>query len=536
MPALDHRLSHFRRLLDQLPAIVFTTDRDLRITSTVGTGLHGLGVTSMSTPIGVSVQEYLGVVAPDDPVVASYRGALDGKRVAFETKWLDRCYQTHVEPFRDARGEIVGTLAIHYDITERKRAEETLRLLADASKTLAESLEYDETLAKVARLAVHWLADWCLVIVVEGEMVRPVAGAHADASKEPLFKSLPPARLDTLGPLERVIREEHSLLLPELTDDMIVPGGPVPMPPLGNGGLTVAELLRQLGLRSMMFVPLVARKQALGALVFARSSPDMRYTPADVRVAEELGGRCAVAIDNALLYQTAKAAIDVRDEFLLVASHELRTPLTSMLLRVEALLRNVVDGRMPNALGLAAALTLILRQSKRMSDLISQLLDVSRVYRGNLDLELKLEELDLSEVLREVSGRFAGELDRAGSTLSLAAPAPATGRWDRARIEQVITNLLSNAIKFSQGTPIHAAVEAKASTVRLEVRDGGIGIRAADQKRIFERFERAASSRHFGGLGLGLYLTRQIVHAHGGTIRVDSAPAQGTAFTVELPR
>ena len=371
-------------------------------------------------------------------------------------------------------------------------------------------------------------------MVVEGEMLRPVAAAHVDSTKEPLFKALPPSRLDSLGAFERVVGE-RSLLLPEITDEMIAPGGPVPLP-AGNAGGAVAALLRRLGLRSLMVVPLVARKQALGALLLARTSSDTRYTPVDLLAAEDLGGRCAVAIDNALLYQTAQAAIEARDEFLSVASHELRTPLTSILLRLEALLRNVVEGRMPDRSGLVTSLTVVLRQSRRLSDLVNQLLDVSRIHRGDLDLELKLEEVDLAEVLRDVCARFAGDLLRAGSTLSLAASSPAKGRWDRGRIEQVITNLLSNAIKFARGSPIHAAVEANESHVRLEVRDRGMGIRAADQTRIFERFERAASSRHFGGLGLGLYITRQIVRAHGGTIRVESAPAQGTSFTVDLPR
>jgi PAS domain S-box-containing protein len=531
----DPQLSHFRRLLQQLPAIVFTTDRDLRFTSGAGAGLLALGPASGSSLTGVSVQEYLRVVDPNDPVLVSYRRALEGKPVAFETEWQGRCHQTHVEPFRDAHGAIIGTLAVSYDITERKRAEETLRLLSEASVTLAESLDYDETLAKVARLAVHWLADWCLVVVIEGEMLRPVAGAHIDATKESLFRALPPSRLDSLGAFERVVRGERSLLLPEITDEMIAPGGQIPLS-AGNAGLAVAELLRRLGLRSLMVVPLVARKQALGALLLARTSSDQRYTPADVRVAEDLGGRCAVAIDNAVLYRAAQAAIEARDEFLSIASHELRTPLTSVLLRLEVLLRSVVEGRAPNPSALVAALAVVVRQSKRLSDLIDQLLDVSHIQQSNLELELQLEDVDLAEVLRDVGSRFAGDLVRAGSTLSLAAPAPAIGHWDRARLEQVITNLLSNAVRFARGTPIHAGVEVSETSARLEVRDGGMGIRPADQTRIFERFERAASSRHFGGLGLGLYITRQIVRAHGGTIRVESTPGKGSAFIVELPR
>lgn len=184
--------------------------------------------------------------------------------------------------------------------------------------------------------------------------------------------------------------------------------------------------------------------------------------------------------------------------------------------------------------GPQGALTVVLRQSKRLSSLVEQLLDVSRIRRGFLDLEL--EEVDFVDIVRDASALLESAAARSGSSLSVSAPATAVGRFDRARVEQVITNLVSNAIKFARGTPIEAEVEADDARVRLVVRDRGLGIRAANQARIFERFERAASSRHYGGLGLGLYITRQIVVAHGGTIQLTSAPGEGTTVTVELPR
>jgi signal transduction histidine kinase len=181
-----------------------------------------------------------------------------------------------------------------------------------------------------------------------------------------------------------------------------------------------------------------------------------------------------------------------------------------------------------------SSLQVIQRQAKRLGVLIEQLLDVSRLRRGRIELDR--EDVDLAEILREVSGRLAGSLSLAGCTIGLSTPGSVVGRWDRVRIEQVITNLLSNAIKFARSTAIEAGVEVDGDTARLVVRDRGMGIAPVDQDRIFERFERAGPSKHFGGLGLGLYITRQIVEAHGGTIRVASTPGEGSTFVVELPR
>ena len=169
----------------------------------------------------------------------------------------------------------------------------------------------------------------------------------------------------------------------------------------------------------------------------------------------------------------------------------------------------------------------------RLGLLVHTLLDVSRVTAGRFVLDL--ESVDLAEVTGEVLERMADELAQAGCALHLECPAPVRGRWDRGRLEQVVTNLVSNACKYGAGHPVTVSVAQQGRTARLAVRDGGIGITGADLERIFERFERAAGARDYAGLGLGLYITRQIVQAHGGTIRAESERARGSCFTVELP-
>jgi signal transduction histidine kinase len=180
------------------------------------------------------------------------------------------------------------------------------------------------------------------------------------------------------------------------------------------------------------------------------------------------------------------------------------------------------------------SLDVTLRQVRKLTDLVDNLLDVSRITAGRLRLEL--EELDLSSVAAELLSRFAPSAVQLGCALELHAPEPVFGRWDRLRVEQVVTNLLSNALKYGAGRPVVVRVEEDGERARLTVRDQGIGIAEEDLGRIFERFERAVSDRHYGGLGLGLYITRQIVEAFGGTVRVASRSGHGSTFTLELPR
>ena len=223
----------------------------------------------------------------------------------------------------------------------------------------------------------------------------------------------------------------------------------------------------------------------------------------------------------------AREAIRVRDEFLSVASHELRTPLTALKVQLGNIGRSVRDER------LASAVAGTTRQVDRLALLVDNLLDVSRL--AEMDVSLQLERVDLVALAREVADRFGEQLRRAGCQLRFDAPQPVCGNWDRSRLEQALGNLLSNAFKFGAGKPVEISVRVVGERARLTVRDRGFGIAPEDEQRIFERFERAVSTRHYGGLGLGLFITRKIVEAHGGTIRVESPAEGGSAFTIELP-
>jgi PAS domain S-box-containing protein len=238
-------------------------------------------------------------------------------------------------------------------------------------------------------------------------------------------------------------------------------------------------------------------------------------------------GTCTEIDELKRLYKEAQTAIHVRDEFLSIASHELRTPLTALQLQLETL-RDALHDLDHEAIG--KRLAKAEKQTGRLGKLIANLLDVSRIVSGTLQLEI--EEFDVAEAVQEVVDRFTEEAARAGCTLDVAVTHGLV-RWDRVRLEQVVTNLLSNAIKYAPGAPIEIRVEGSPPT-RLTVQDHGIGIAAEDLTRIFGRFERAAPTRHYGGLGMGLFITQQIVEAHGGSIEAASQPGEGARFTVEL--
>jgi PAS domain S-box-containing protein len=226
-----------------------------------------------------------------------------------------------------------------------------------------------------------------------------------------------------------------------------------------------------------------------------------------------------------------KAAVRMRDEFISIASHELRTPLTTLRMQAEsiarALRRETVDLQL-----VSRKVGMVSTQVDRLERLVDTLLDVSRIEAGRLELELR--EFDLSALVREVVKAFAVEIERHGCPV-LVDDVPVSGTWDRSRIDQVVTNLLSNALKYGDGRPVEVGVRALDGFAVLTVKDQGLGIAPENQKRIFERFERMAEAKTYSGIGLGLWLSREIVEAHGGSIEVSSEVGEGSTFTVKLP-
>jgi PAS domain S-box-containing protein len=428
---------------------------------------------------------------------------------------------------RHAAGAPYLAVTITRDVTEQRRAQATAAFLADATAVLSTGLDYPSTLEKLANLMVPRLADWCAVDVQEGETLRRVAFAHQDPAKLELARELERRYpRDPAAPrgVHNVIRTGTAELYEEITDQMLV---------AGTRDAEHLALSRALGLKSAMVLPLLARGRALGALTLATAESGRRYEAADLTLGWELGRRAGMAVDNARLYREATDAVRVRDEFLSIASHELRTPLAALMLQVSGVLRLLQKGTPLGPERIVDRLEKAASSGARLEKLIDELLDVSRITSHRLKLER--ETVDLVALVEETVARMAEAASRAGSPIQLVASGPVSGSWDRLRIDQVITNLLSNAIKYGAGQPVQVTVGEGGGRAVLTVKDAGIGIEPEHQGRIFDRFERAVSDRHYGGLGLGLWITRQIVEAHGGSIRVVSAPGEGATFTVELP-
>ena len=414
------------------------------------------------------------------------------------------------------------------DVTEQRQREQSGRFLDDAAVILGAGLDLQATMDRLAALTIPSLADWCAVEILEGGKLVPVSVAHIDPAKVALAKELRqryPTPDDAPTGAPQVARTGRAELYPEIPEELLARSARDP---------EQLRLARALGLRSAMVVPLMALGRPLGAMTLVSAESGRRFEPADLAFAEELGRRAGLALENARLYRAALDAVKLRDDFLSVAGHELKTPLTALTLQVASLQRAYAADRSPAPAEAVQKLTRIASTGARLERLIAELLDVSRITSGRLALERQRH--DLVAIAREVVGRFAEQAARDKTPIELIAPATLEGTWDGQRLDQVLTNLLSNALKYGPGRPVRVRVAAdEPGRARLSVEDEGIGIPPADQERIFDRFERAIPDRNYGGLGLGLWIARQIVEAHGGQIRVRSAPDRGSTFEVLLP-
>lgn len=441
-------------------------------------------------------------------------------------------------PLKNAKGEIYAICGISTDITARKRAEERERFLSEASKVLSSSLDYEDTLQSVAQLMVPDLAEWCTVHMQGAEQNRAqphqLALAHKDPAKIEWARDVQrymeiryPYDPHAPNGLPKVLREGIPELYPAIPDELLV---------------QVAQdeeqlkLLREIGYSSVMIVPMMHRGQILGAIQFVATTESGRhYDEDDLAFALELGQRAAMAVDNARLYREARQAIQIREEFLSVAAHELKTPITGMRGFAQLLTRQLSKSETLDPVRVNRALANINEQSEKLVRLVSQLLDISRIEAGRLALETKLTNLKIlsEEVIAQAQTRLSSDKHK----FVLHSPPSVDALVDPVRFEQVLVNLVDNAIKYS---PAGGLIELEISQpepgcVVLSVTDQGIGIPPENRDRIFERFYQAHERAYLSGMGLGLYITRQIVELHNGQIEAHFPEGGGTRFVIRLP-
>jgi PAS domain S-box-containing protein len=411
------------------------------------------------------------------------------------------------------------------DVTERKKAEETQRFLAESSAVLALSLDYSTTLAGLARLALPHLADWCVIDVLEDGRLRRIEAAHHDPALEPLVQELKRFHPEVARahPSVTVVETGEPELIEDVTDTFLQ-------------AIAADEdhlrILRRLEPRSLLVVPLVARGRTLGAFGLFSARADHHYDEDDRLLATELGRRAALAVDNARLYREARDAVAARDEVLSIVSHDLGNPLSAVRVSARVLGRAIEAGDVASA---PAQIEAIRSAALQMERLIKDLLEIRRIEAGRLRLVPRAEPVStlVEEAVRSLHGVAAEQ----GVALCyrLDEGLPALIRVDADRVQQILSNLVGNALKFTPpGGVVTVAAGPGDESVVFAVEDTGPGIRKEDLPYVFDRFWQA-SQQGSHGMGLGLAIAKGLTEAHGGHIVVQSEPGGGSRFSVTLP-
>lgn len=453
-------------------------------------------------------------------------------RVEYRVHWPDgrvRWIEARGRVRHGDGGQALALSGVCVDVTRRKHIEDDLKFLAEASAELAGVDDYPGTLDRIAKLAVPRFADWCAVDIQQPDgTLRRVAAAHVDPGKEHLLHEMheryPPDPLSPVGTWH-VLRTGCGDLVPEISDEMVSAGA---------ADEHLREMLRQLGIRSYIGAPLNTRGRTVGVLTFITSRSGRRYGPEDLALAEDLARRAAVAIDNAQLLAAMRESDRAKDVFLATLAHELRNPLAPIWNGLSLIKRARGDAhRIEQVSGI------IERQVGQLSRLVDDLLDVSRISTGKI--ELKKEPTNLVHVINAAVEVSRPHIEAAHHKLSIAFPdAPTDLVADPARLTQVFSNLLNNAAKYTRrGGLITVTVEALPQDLVVRVRDNGIGIAPDMLRKVFGLFTQATwpDERHHGGLGIGLSLVEGLVRLHGGQVEAHSAGAdQGSEFVVVLPR
>jgi PAS domain S-box-containing protein len=416
------------------------------------------------------------------------------------------------------------------DITRNKEAELLLKiskkrsdLLARSSLILGHSFDVEAMLAELGRVLNSEYGDWFSVDVLSNAELKNICLSTPTAPSSDIEKfrkvTIP---LNSETDFAYTFETGKPIVYHDVTSKALE-------------RLSGSEPRRRLmkNLKSAILVPISVRGLTLGVAMIGSTTAINAFEREDVEFLGGLASRIAAALEMARLYDEAKVAINLRDEFLSIASHELRTPLTPLKLQIQRVLQLLVKDQVKKG-DLSRLLGTSEKHITRLTKLIEDLLDVSRIGQGKLQLEL--QEFSLEDLIHDVIQRFSRQFEDVGCTVDLDMESNLNVNWDYFRIEQVLVNLLTNATKFAPKAPIHIRAFRNGNNVAFSVRDEGPGIALEDQKRIFKRFERAESKTHIGGLGLGLYIVSQILELHEGSIRVVSGEKGGSEFLVEIPQ
>ena len=418
---------------------------------------------------------------------------------------------------------------------ERKR----LTLLLQTTSALSHNLSLQDIFDTLVCLATDLFCGACCIdLLKSGKPRQRVAASHIERHKQPLLKNLLlnfPERTSAPDPVQLVIDSGKSSLYPEMDQKILDAVSQA-------RGPGFREVIAELGLRATIIVNLRVQNKIMGSMCFFTTSPEESFGPSELSLAEELAQRASAALDRAHLFEKMQEALRARDELISICSHELFTPLTTlkslMGLADLKIARGDPEVFLPE--NVVKVFNMVTKQTDRLTRLVKEMLDVSRINLGKMSLNL--EETDLSVLALDVVERIRPQFEIEGMHLSCSVEPKIIGRFDPHRLEQALLNLLDNARKYGNKMPCELRLYIKEtnetdskSTICLTVSDKGLGITPENQERIFQRFERASSSKSISGLGIGLFIVKQIVESHLGTIQVQSKPGQGTCFEVNFP-
>jgi PAS domain S-box-containing protein len=541
--------AELRLITNALPGLIAYVDADERY-QFVNTLYEQWFNRPTSEIIGHSVFELLGEKVYQR-IKPSIDLALAGETTTFENEVVyadgpKTVLSTYV-PNRTQDGRVLGFYALITDISQRKRAEQGLAYLAEASAALAGSLDYEQTLETVARLAVPTIADWCAIdLLFEDGHIEAVAIAHVDPAKVAwayeLRKRYP---MDPSAPtgVPRVIRSSEVDYYPVITDEMVEQAAKTEED---------LKLLRSIGFRSLMTVPLRARDRVFGAITFVATESSRYFSESDLAIAQDVARRAAVAIDNALLFRAVQQSeqalrsseerlerhVEERtlelarsnrelDQFAYVASHDLKAPLRGI-----AQLATWIseDGGEQLSPKVQAHLTRLHNRVRRMSNLLDDLLTFSRAGR----IHHQPEQVETAALLRDIVETLSPP---AGFTIEICEPLPVL-HTERIPLEIVLRNLIGNAIKHHDRADGRVTISAQEAETWHEfaVTDDGPGIDPQFHERIFEMFETLQPRDKVEGSGMGLAIVRRIVESRGGVITLVSAPGEGATFCFTWPK
>ncbi|MDR0788531.1 MAG: PAS domain-containing protein [Gemmatimonadota bacterium] len=533
LPSEGFALHLLSTLIDEMPSGVMVMDAAGRVLLA-----NGYLETIWRGPAGRDLNTWRGRYSRDHPLHPGdwpIRRVLDSGEAIhnheIEITRADESWgviQVNAFPVCDSRGGLTAAVMTVLDITEQRRRTTSRRIIADAGALFASPLDHLSTLRKLARLTVPALADWCSVYLLDpsGEIER-VTIENGDrqlaARLRYISRRLPPSLESAVG-IRRVIRTGVSELIPEFMPEALEEL---------TRGRKQGKFLRELGLRSVMIVPLVARGSPLGAIAFGITVSDRRFSPEDLEVVEEIATRAAFAVENARLFDQSRAAKEAKSDFLAVMSHELRTPLTTIIGHAELLRLGVPEASTPRQKEQAERIEL---SGRHLLQLIEEVLTLVTLESG--ERRVRRTEVELNNLIHQAVAIVEPMARVKNLQMKVtSAPGDPVLRADTDKLLQILLNLLSNAVKFTSRGEIRVRATCDANFAMIEVADTGIGIGPEHLARIFEPFWQAERplARRAGGTGLGLTICHRLAELLGADLEVRSEQGVGSIFRVRMP-